>query len=283
VKLAVFVLAAVVVAAGACAHEQALSALPDPLSADEHLDLGRALAVSGDIEGARRELTVAADAEPRDPRPLRHLGDAFLRAGRPAEAERAYQGSLARAATPEAENNLAIALLERGAAGDALAHARRAQALETESDRRAHIDDTVLRAATATRAPEAPVLVLHDDAGPRFVYAGRTYAIGADGQPYLDVMASVPAARAATERYSQLHVAARGTVVFGASLFGAGLFLLGAQHDWLAGGGMTGGGALMVGLGLRLDREAERELDAAARVFNERARSITIPVLAGEF
>src|SRR5262245_23101295 len=190
----------------ACAHAPA-AAPPDPLSADEHLDLGRALAVAGDVEGARRELGIAATAEPRDPRPLRHLGDAFLRASRPDEAERAYRSSLERAETPEAENNLAVALLDRGAAVDALAHARRAQSLERDPGRRLHIDDTVLRAAAATSAPEAPVLLLHDGAEPRFVYAGRTFTIGSDGQPYLDVMAGVPAARDATEQYSRLRVA----------------------------------------------------------------------------
>src|SRR5207237_945664 len=64
---------------------------------------------------------------------------------------------------------------------------------------------------------------------------------------------------------------------------GGGLAVLGVQKEWLAGFSMTGGGALMVGLGLGLDHVAEGELDAAARAFNANVRSITVPILAGEF
>src|SRR5262249_43530393 len=108
-------------------------------------DLGRALALAGEIDQARRELALAAAAAPSDPRPDRYLGDSLLRAGRPRDAEQAYRRSLARRATPEALNNLAMALLHRGARAEATQLARRAWALEPDAARRAHIEDTLLR------------------------------------------------------------------------------------------------------------------------------------------
>lgn len=271
-----------------CAHDVRLPTrvsdgevdVVDPLAADDHLDLGRALALGGDLEGARRELRIAAAEAPRDPRPDRYLGDALLRTDHLEEAERAYRRSLERRETPAALNNLAIALLERGAAAEAGARARRALTLATPEER-PHIEDTLVRATRAAAEPEAPVAIRHPTlASATFTYGGRVFAVSDHFQALVD---GVEPARDAARKAHFLRIGGRSTIVAGGCLLGTGLTLAFTNDNHWISGGLLGGGALLVGLGAELEHRADRELDQAAALYNTRVRSVVVPLAAGEF
>ena len=275
-----------------CAHQAQLETrvagdavtIADPLGADDHLDFGRALALAGDVESARRELSSAATLAPADPRPDRYLGDALVRAGRADEAEAAYRRSIARRPTAEALNNLALSLLERGAAREAAERARRAQALAHEPELRLHIDDTLARAQRAAVEPEAPIAVSHPrSAAATFAYAGRVYSMDAGSERFFDIVGAIPAARDAALSARRLERIGHGTIITGGCLLGTGLtFLFTNDNHWI-GGGLMGGGALLVGIGAELDRIADRELDDAAALYNARVRPVVVPVASGQF
>lgn len=87
----------------------------DPLSGQEHLDLGKAYEQKGELDLARREYAEAV----RDDVPLAHLflANVLFQKGELEEAERHYRSAVR--ALPEAEsaparNNLAWLLLTRG-------------------------------------------------------------------------------------------------------------------------------------------------------------------------
>lgn len=106
-----FLLVAVAVLAVACA--QAPARPPDPLSAEEHNDLGVAYYRQGDYGAAAREFARAVALRPGFTRALTNLGDARLAVGSLDTAIEAYEA--ARAADPEdpaIANNLAWALLQ---------------------------------------------------------------------------------------------------------------------------------------------------------------------------
>jgi tetratricopeptide (TPR) repeat protein len=282
---------AIILAAG-CAHGARLETrvagdevtIADPLGADDHLDLGRALALGGDVDAARRELSAAAQLAPDDPRPDRYLGDALERAGRGDEAEAAYRRSIARRPTAEALNNLALSLLERGAAREAAERATRAQALALEPQLRLHIDDTLARARRAAVEPEAPIAVSHPRASPAtFAYAGRMYSMDDGSQRFLDIVEGVPAARDRAQSARRLTRIGQGTIITGGCLLGTGFAVLFTNDNHWVGGGLMGGGALLIGIGAELDRIADRELDDAAALYNARVRSMVVPVASGQF
>jgi tetratricopeptide (TPR) repeat protein len=282
---------AIVILAG-CAHQARIQtriggdevAIVDPLGADDHLDLGRALALGGDVDAARRELSAAAALAPADPRPDRYLGDALLRAGRGDEAEAAYRRSIARRPTAEALNNLALDLLDRGAVREAGERASRAQSLAAEPQLRLHIDDTVARARRAAAQPEAPIAVSHPrSAAATFAYGGRVYSMDADSARFFDIVDGVPAARDAAQSARRLLRVGHGTIITGGCLLGSGLALLFTNDNRWVGGGLMGGGALLIGIGAELDRISDRELDDAAALYNARVRSVVVPLAAGQF
>ena len=254
--------------------------IADPLAADDHLDLGRALALGGDLEGAGRELRIAAAEAPDDPRPDRYLGDALLRADRLEEAERAYRRSIARRETPEALNNLAIALLDRGAAAEARERALRALGL-ANAELRPHIEDTILRANRAAAEPEAPVAIRHPTlSAATFAYGGRVFEVS---DQFLAVVDGVEPAREAARKARSLHLGGRGTMVAGGCLLGTGLTLAFTNDNRWIGGSLLGGGALLIGIGAELEHLADRELDQAAALFNARVRTLVLPLAVGEF
>ena len=272
-----------------CAHQARLEtrvggaeiAIADPLSADDHLDLGRALALGGDVEAAQQELSAAAALAPDDPRPDRYLGDALSRTGRVGDAEAAYRRSIARRPTAEALNNLALTVLVRGAAREATELANRAAALTSGDELRAHIDDTLARARQAAAQPEAPVAVSHPLAAPAtFAYGGRIYDMD---DRFLALVDGVPPARDAAQSAQRLSLAGHGSIVVGGCLLGTGLTVLFTNDNRWLGGGILGGGALLIGIGAELDRIADRELDDAAALYNARVRSVVVPLAVGQF
>ncbi|MBI2892825.1 MAG: dynamin family protein [Deltaproteobacteria bacterium] len=85
-----------------------------PADANAHLKLGEALVADGEIGAAREALRRAAELEP-EPAALARLGEAFLQAGCPSDAEAALRmACLSPDPPPRARKDLARALLEDG-------------------------------------------------------------------------------------------------------------------------------------------------------------------------
>ncbi|MEZ4647266.1 MAG: tetratricopeptide repeat protein [Candidatus Eisenbacteria bacterium] len=94
-------------------HRRAIAI--DARRAEPHLNLGYALEVTGDIDGAIAEYRRAAELEPEDPVPLYNLGNSLVRAGRPREAMQAYESALDKNREyPHALNGMGVALAETG-------------------------------------------------------------------------------------------------------------------------------------------------------------------------
>jgi Tfp pilus assembly protein PilF len=89
--------------------------LGDPLSPEEHNDLGVAYEARGEMDLAAREYRRALRQRPRFVTARINLGNVCRRMGSLDDAEREYRRALADApASPEACNNLAALLAERG-------------------------------------------------------------------------------------------------------------------------------------------------------------------------
>lgn len=85
----------------------------DPLSAEEHNDLGVAYQARGELDLAIRQYQRALALRPGWSRPLLNLGNVYLEQGRIAEAIASYEQALAAAPDdPVVLNNLAWALLQ---------------------------------------------------------------------------------------------------------------------------------------------------------------------------
>ena len=94
-------------------HRRAIAV--DDRRAEPHLNLGFALEVTGDADGAIAEFRKAAELEPEDPVPLYNLGNALVRAGRAREAMQAYESALGKNREyPQALNGMGVALAETG-------------------------------------------------------------------------------------------------------------------------------------------------------------------------
>jgi tetratricopeptide (TPR) repeat protein len=88
-------------------------AAPDPLSAEEHNELGVAYYRRGEYEAAAREFRAATARRPAFTRALVNLGDAQLALGAVEAAIAAYERARAtRPDDPDVANNLAWALLQ---------------------------------------------------------------------------------------------------------------------------------------------------------------------------
>jgi Flp pilus assembly protein TadD len=116
-----------------CSH---LVLLHDPLTANEHNDLGFAYESSGELELAAREYRKALRLDPHQARTRVNLGNVEGATGRWAAAEKHYRRALRDSTTDyDAMNNLAFALLQRGRRLDeARALAERAVAAGGERD-----------------------------------------------------------------------------------------------------------------------------------------------------
>lgn len=102
----------------------------DPLSAQEHLDLGLAYELKGDIEGARREYTAASRKDPSWALPYFNLGNLAYKQKDLKAAERLYEEALGLAPdNPGILNNLALAKFGLGEREKAIELARRAAAI----------------------------------------------------------------------------------------------------------------------------------------------------------
>jgi Flp pilus assembly protein TadD len=124
---------AAVVALGGCAH---LVVLHDPLTADEHNDLGVAYETAGQTGLAAKEYRKALRLESRQSRTWVNLGNVEAAEGRWRAAERSYRRALRdSSANCDAMNNLAVALLRQGRHQDeARALAERATSAGGERD-----------------------------------------------------------------------------------------------------------------------------------------------------
>jgi tetratricopeptide (TPR) repeat protein len=124
---------AVIVALAGCAH---LVVLHDPLSADEHNDLGVVYETNGQPDLAAREYRKALRLDPHQARARVNLGNIEAAKGRWASAETCYRRALADSSTNcDAMNNLAVALLRQNRKLDeARALAARAAASGGERD-----------------------------------------------------------------------------------------------------------------------------------------------------
>jgi Flp pilus assembly protein TadD len=106
------VAAAVAIALGGCAH---MVVLHDPLTADEHNDLGVAYESAGHSDLATREYRKALRLESHGSRTWVNLGNAEAAGGRWHAAEKCYRRALRDSSTnADAMNNLAVALLRQG-------------------------------------------------------------------------------------------------------------------------------------------------------------------------
>jgi Flp pilus assembly protein TadD len=109
--LALVVLAALCTGSGACSHFVILN---DPLSPEEHNDLGVAYETAGKLDLARREYRRALSKKPDLVIARVNLGNLESAAGRWSAAERTYRRALRDAPDdPHALNNLAWALFKQ--------------------------------------------------------------------------------------------------------------------------------------------------------------------------
>lgn len=103
---------AVSLALNGCAH---LVVAHDPLTAEQHNDLGVAFESAGDLELAAREYRRALSLDPGLSRARVNLGNVEAARGRWSSAEACYRQALRDTPTdPDAMNNLAVALLRGG-------------------------------------------------------------------------------------------------------------------------------------------------------------------------
>lgn len=105
--------------------------LSDPLDAREHNDLGVAYEAAGKTDLALQSYAAAAGKDQSWDQPLINRGNALAATGNWPEAEASYLQALQRnPRNPEAMNNLAFALLNRGKTADALEWSATALAIE---------------------------------------------------------------------------------------------------------------------------------------------------------
>jgi tetratricopeptide (TPR) repeat protein len=122
-----------IAASAGCAH---LVVLHDPLTADEHNDLGVAYESSGQLDLAAREYRKSLGLDSHQARARVNLGNVEAARGRWDRAERCYRRALADAPNDaDAMNDLAVALLRQGRRlGEARELAARAVAAGGERD-----------------------------------------------------------------------------------------------------------------------------------------------------
>lgn len=132
-----------------CAH---FVVLHDPLSANEHNDLGVAYESRGQLDLAAREYRHSLKLDPHGAQARVNLGNVEAARGDWIAAEKCYRRALADSATDlDAMNNLAIALLKQGRQLDeARALAERAVAAGGERD---SIYRATLTEVNATKPP----------------------------------------------------------------------------------------------------------------------------------
>jgi len=103
---------AATLAVGACGH---LVMLHDPLTADEHADLGAAYEARGQLDLAGHEYKRALKMNPAHHNARFNLGNVEAARSRWPEAEKCYRRALRDSSDDaDAMNNLAIALLRQG-------------------------------------------------------------------------------------------------------------------------------------------------------------------------
>jgi predicted Zn-dependent protease len=130
-----------------------------PSSAFDHLRLGEAYFQKGDTQQAISEFETARNLDPKDVQTNAMLAQAFHRAGRDSDAERAYRDTLA--LQPDnalAKNNLANLLVEKGGnLDDALQLAQDASRLEPGS---VPLSDTLAYIYIKKSLPDSAIQIL---------------------------------------------------------------------------------------------------------------------------
>ena len=105
----------------ACAMPRIIE-IKDPLSAQEHNDLGVAYEQKGDFELARKEYRAAAQKRPDWALPHFNLGNLFAGAGDAGKAEASYRKAWAlEQGNPDIMNNLSFVLYQQGKVPEAKA------------------------------------------------------------------------------------------------------------------------------------------------------------------
>lgn len=138
-RLWIGLLLAGAIALGGCAGI-GVSSYQDPLSAQEHLILGRASEVQGELAQARHHYERAADTASELAEAWRALGDLLLRMEEWAGSVAAYERAISIERSPPILNNLAWALAQEGrdlTRAEALA---RGALAEDPSDRYMYLD-----------------------------------------------------------------------------------------------------------------------------------------------
>jgi tetratricopeptide (TPR) repeat protein len=190
----------------------------DPGNATAHFDLGVLLLGAGEAEAALPHLEAATAAQPTDPEALRSLGEALLALGRTADALLPLRSAVAAAPGDEAARlGEAVALLRLGRLAEARERLEEAQRLMPEQGRLTHLLARLLAAS--------PDLALRD--GARAVeLAARVYA----AQPGADHARTLALALAEAGRCGEAASLARSLAAQVAAAEKAAL--LAAAADW---------------------------------------------------
>ena len=108
----VIIIALIIPAIGACGIK-IVKKYQDPLSAQEHIQLGVAYEEKGELDGAAEQYRLAIKKDDRAPDAYVYLGNVMLDQGRYDDARHAYQRALELTpGNPDVMNNLAWALMK---------------------------------------------------------------------------------------------------------------------------------------------------------------------------
>ena len=132
-RVAVILLCGLLLAISACSLPR-ITVLSDPLTAEEHNDLGVSYEASGEWDRALAAYAAASAKDRGWDQPLINHGNVHAAMGDWAEASASYRRALRRNPdNPEAMNNLAYALLQANDARQAVKWSKRARAIAPEN------------------------------------------------------------------------------------------------------------------------------------------------------
>jgi len=125
--------------------------MDDPLSAEQHNDLGVIYEKKGDYETARKEYEKAIGSKSAWAIPYFNMGNLLYRSGHYGDAESYYRKALARSSeNPDIMNNLANVLMMQGKGEEALSLIEKAITIEPKEEYR----DTKRKITEIAETPE---------------------------------------------------------------------------------------------------------------------------------